>query len=452
MAKFIKRILLFLAVCGCVVFILSQYDVDSVGVVATSCVIIFLAMNGMLSGRIPYGLSLIFYLFTLVFLGIAPLIQYFEGITLWGGPRFTDNDYLETNLILIMALIIYRIVYSYIYKYGYTITLGHNRNNKNIKNYSVSSGILILISVVTTLYLFVIFKFDVLALLLRSVYNEADVASGNTFTFLLNCHFIRPIPAICFLMFKFYGKRDRIAEIVLLFLMLLTNSPTGMARFAVAAFYIPLVFLYSKSVRRPYNFAILMIFGIVVVFPLLDIFRYIGEGGRIGFGIDLMMFASGHFDSYQMFMRVVAEDFITDGRQLLGALLFFVPRSIWPSKPIGSGYVIAYEYNYGLDNLSMNFFGEGYINFGLIGVIIFTLIIAYINANMDRRMWLGERKSPLFTMVFFISMGMEFAIMRGALMNIMPILIGYIFASYIINCIAGYTSMNQSTIVKNNVS
>jgi len=49
------------------------------------------------------------------------------------------------------------------------------------------------------------------------------------------------------------------------------------------------------------------------------------------------MFVARDFDSYQNFAIVFFEDFITYERQLLGALLFWVPRSIWPNKPIGSG-------------------------------------------------------------------------------------------------------------------
>ena len=43
---------------------------------------------------------------------------------------------------------------------------------------------------------------------------------------------------------------------------------------------------------------------------------------------------------------------------------------------------------------------------------------------------------PIFSLIFFETVGMEFAVMRGALQNILPVLIGYILMTQIINIIA----------------
>ena len=64
------------------------------------------------------------------------------------------------------------------------------------------------------------------------------------------------------------------------------------------------------------------------------------------------------------------------GKQLLGAMLFFIPRSIWPSKPIGSGATIAIYQRQSFKNISCPIIGEAIINFGIIGVIIFAVAIA----------------------------------------------------------------------------
>lgn len=397
------------------------------------------------SKNVVYGTSQIFYIFCLFFLGIAPLFQYLEGVTLWGGQPFTETDYVKTNLLILMALISY--------KYIYAKTLTHKYKIKFIQPFvtkpvvyrkTASTLLLIFISIISTIYIFIIFGASVSTLLLRGEYAESEVASAGGLTYLINSFFIRPIPAICLLLFKFYNKKNILAEITLLILMLFTNSPTGMPRFAVAAFYIPLAFLYVKSLTGRHNFALLMVFAIVVVFPFLNTFRLATEGQLVS--IDINMFLAGHFDSYQMFMRVVSTDYITYGYQLLGVLFFFVPRSLWSSKPIGSGYLIAHENNYYFDNLSMNFFGEGYINFGTLGVLAFAIIVAYINARLDRKYWIeGGIHKPLFALIFFESLGMEFAIMRGALLNIFPVLIGYIIATIIINSLSTATFNRYTT-------
>lgn len=86
------------------------------------------------------------------------------------------------------------------------------------------------------------------------------------------------------------------------------------------------------------------------------------------------MFKEGHFDSYQSILSVLNSEIITYGNQLLGVLLFWVPRSIWSNKPIGSGAFMAEITNLDFSNISMNYFAEGYINFGVFGMFLFLLV------------------------------------------------------------------------------
>lgn len=429
--KSAKSIIAYISILALSFFAISTYSVNNIFVVLTFLAIILICTYHIFSPKnVIYGLSQIFYIFCLFFLGIAPLFQYLSGTVLWGGEPFRDIDFIETNMLIIMALVTYRYMYNKTFKKPVNIKV---INNNQVHPGNISSLLLVIISVVTTIYIINIFDGHIMALLIRGKYAETDVVSDGGLSYLINSFFIRPIPAVCFLLYKFYNGKNLVAEIILLLLMLLTNAPTGMPRFAVAAFYIPVAFLYLKSLKKRHNFAFLMVIAIVVIFPFLNTFRAAAEGRLIS----LDMFVSAHFDSYQMFMRVVSTDFITYGRQLLGVIFFFVPRSLWPDKPIGSGYLVAHENGYFFDNLSMNFFGEGYINFGLIGVILFAFFLGYVNARMDRKYWKEAGSSiPLFSLIFFEATGMEFAIMRGALLNILPVLIGYILMTQIIYFVA----------------
>jgi hypothetical protein len=51
-------------------------------------------------------------------------------------------------------------------------------------------------------------------------------------------------------------------------------------------------------------------------------------------------------------MEVVQENGFSYGYQLLSALLFFVPRTIWPGKPESSGLVLG---DYLIENYNFNF-------------------------------------------------------------------------------------------------
>ena len=84
-----------------------------------------------------------------------------------------------------------------------------------------------------------------------------------------------------------------------------------------------------------------------------------------------------NFDASQEFMIAMKWQTITWGYQLLGALFFFVPRAIWATKPIGSGAMLASHQPRAFTNIAMPYWGEGYMNFGILGVVIFTIILAY---------------------------------------------------------------------------
>ena len=412
-----KKIFAIILIIGILYLFFKDYESFNFMIVISFLTIIFIGFKEVFSlNNLPYGLSQIFYLFTLTFLGLAPLYQYLQNITLWGGSPFKDGDFLKVNILLIISLIIYQISYSK--------TLKNKNKLKKIRIKPISNSYLLITSIIATLYIFFIYGANISALIFRSEYMNADVVSGGGLSYLVNTFFIRPIPAICFLLFKFYKKRNRLIEFVLLGLMLLTNAPTGMPRFAVAAFYIPMLFIYVPFIRQKLSFPFVILFALLVIFPLLNLFRLSSE--NINLKIDLSMLLAGHFDSYQMMARVISEDFITYGYQLLGVVFFFVPRFIWPTKPIGSGYLIAHEYDYYFDNLSMNYFGEGYINFGFIGMFAFAIIMGKINGYFDRQYWINKRSSiPVFSLIYCISIGMEFAILRGALLNIFPVFIGY---------------------------
>ena len=416
----VKKNISILLVGIIVYFFLTSYRLENYGVIATFLLIIFFTARGVFScSNVNYGLSQVFYLFSLFFLGIAPLYQYLEGVVFWGAQPFNADNYLQTNLTLILALLVYEFTYKRVFK-GKKIESIINYGL--IRPWSVSSYVLLILSLISSLYIFVvIFHGNVMGMLIRS--SSTDTVAGGA---LIHLFFIRPMPAICFLLFKYYKKSNRIVEFVLFLLMCVTNSPIAIPRFAVAAFYIPLAFIYIRALQKQYNFALFMTFALLVIFPLLHLVRASVDEFSIASSFSMML--EGHFDSYQMLMQVVSTEYITWGRQLLGVILFFVPRGMWASKPIGSGYLIAHENDYYFDNISMNYFGEGYVNFGIIGVVLFAVVIGYFNARMDKKYWLSLYQTPLFVLVFAVTLGMEFVIMRGALLNMLPVYIGYVLA------------------------
>jgi hypothetical protein len=117
------------------------------------------------------------------------------------------------------------------------------------------------------------------------------------------------------------------------------------------------------------------------------------------------------------------------GHQLLGSLLFFVPSSVWSSKPLATGifladYLIA-NYSMWFTNLSAPLVAEGYLDFGPLGVIVYAagtaLLVAYLNKLALRRDKWVALPFALYASVFLM------LVLRGSLM----IAMGFASAAYL---------------------
>jgi hypothetical protein len=119
----------------------------------------------------------------------------------------------------------------------------------------------------------------------------------------------------------------------------------------------------------------------------------------------------------------------TNGKQLMGVALFFVPRSVWPSKPIGSGAYLFNELGLGFNNVACTFLAEGYINFGIIGSLVFASLIAVVIARYDGWYWRrgGRIRFTLPRLFYFVSIGMLFFILRGDLLSSFAYTVGFAF-------------------------
>ena len=163
-----------------------------------------------------------------------------------------------------------------------------------------------------------------------------------------------------------------------------------------------------------------------MVFPFLDKFRSFTTFENFDFIINYNWVKQSHFDAYQNFVRSIEIEFITFGHQLMGALLFFVPRSFWNEKPIGSGSTLAIKMDYIFGGIAMPFIAEGYVNFGFIGSLMFMLFLGIMLGNLDRVAWNLKRlnKDCLFLYYYYFLFGLVFFTMRGDLINSITFIFG----------------------------
>lgn len=75
----------------------------------------------------------------------------------------------------------------------------------------------------------------------------------------------------------------------------------------------------------------------------------------------------------------------------------------------------------------MPYFAEGYINFGYLGIIFFTILFAYINAKLDKFFWIYSLKTYC-SIVYLFYFSIVIFLLRGDLLSSFSYFIGSLLA------------------------
>ena len=222
--------------------------------------------------------------------------------------------------------------------------------------------------------------------------------------------------------------------IAFLLLLLWFKNPLTEKRNALGPIYICLMFLViPKLLNTNVKTLFFLFFTMIIGFPVFAIvthsdatFNAIIKNPRIlieemkGGGI------TNAFNTlnYDAFINITASvDYVSTygysmGYQLLSALLFFVPRSIWENKPYSTGAVVGEHliesHGFTFSNLSNPLVSEGYINFGIIGVFIGAFALAYVIIKLMS--WFKSDDYLKKIMSFYFALHMIF-LLRGDFAN-----------------------------------
>lgn len=218
---------------------------------------------------------------------------------------------------------------------------------------------------------------------------------------------------------------------LLLLLALIGNFPLSLSRYLAGTFYLAIL-LWALPLRhlKPGRFALLLLATLLLAAPLLNAPRMkhftLAPGEQRNFSFLLRTSYSADYDAYAMLCRTLQ---YTDslgpsgGRQLAGALLFFVPRSAWPQKPVGSGSKV-FDYTTpradGWNNVSCPLLAEGYINFGMAGSLMFTLLLSSGIFWYDRTFWArrNQRRRLSYPVLFYpVLVGLLLLLLRGDMLS-----------------------------------
>lgn len=161
----------------------------------------------------------------------------------------------------------------------------------------------------------------------------------------------------------------------------------GIAAAALAFFY------REKIMRKSLAFRGLFLMLILVAGVVLLQYLTVTRGDRFhGVGTVSMFSAAGienflggiviNYEVYEFILdRFPEQRAYLYGSGFVPAFLFFIPRSIWPTKPFSSGHEVTcmwYQTTEPENNLAPLFIGEAYCNFGVFGVILILFITGRI--------------------------------------------------------------------------
>lgn len=386
----------------------------------------------------PFSLVQVHWLFFLTFFVIAPLSQYAANYSCWGYP-VSQTSYVTSNAILFIWAVFF-LAFSTVGAKGATSSAG-NAESFFYRLPQVSKGsvwVVLALSLVATSMLVSLVGFE--NLFSRSTFSlNLDKTQSLLLEKVLRC---TPLFAFTFAFIRFKQSKDCFGALVLgAILLLLADFPFGMPRYNAAAVYGGLMLLCIPSFRRRKGlFPIVFLLLFLVVFPASNVFR-LNE-----FDLDLFAmaigrtfasfsegFCSADYDAYSMLPRAldyVSVHGLTGGAQLLGALLFFVPRVVWPEKPQGSGATIVSAQGQAYTNISCPLPAEGIMNFGVIGLVAFAVLFGIACKRIDASSEMGGWAifHPFLCFLFFF-------MLRGDLLSSFAYTTGFAvvyFATFLI--------------------
>lgn len=420
-----------------IIFLSSSFILDAgsarsidLGVVGT-----FL-LNGLLAcsllahemRRAPFSLGQVHWIFYLCFFVLAPLSQYLYGYWCWDFV-LPVSLLMETNTLLFL----WGAMFALLSCLGRTST--ECRAADSLKGGPIVSdrcaGLMVILSVAATVILAGLVGFD--GLFSRSTYS---LGLNQTMELVID-KVLRGIPVFTVVfIWRRHQQRDGGVGLLMVSLacLFVADFPMGMARYNAAVIYGGLLLLIWRPLyERRGLFAFLFLLAFLIVFPASNVFR------REEFDAALLVskivdvvanlprgFCAGDYDAYSMLARsiIYVRDFGPEmGHQLLSAALFFVPRTLWPAKSIGSGSTVAESQAQLYTNLSCPFPAEGFINFGVFGLLLFAIILGLVCRCLDNWFYKGAGGMRLFypfgCMFFFF-------ILRGDLLSSWAYFVGYL--------------------------
>lgn len=123
---------------------------------------------------------------------------------------------------------------------------------------------------------------------------------------------------------------------------------------------------------------------------LVDAVNFSESAGKFE---DIFILASWDYSVFDVFVTIINElNEHTFGVTNMQYFLSYVPRVLWPDKPLDQGFMLYVTNKFYGDVFSLNgstfagtLAGEGYLNFGIIGVIVYSFVFSMVLYRIYRK-------------------------------------------------------------------
>lgn len=380
-----------------------------IAVMFTFILMFILTIINIFRDKRPYSINKTYWYFNLIFFVLAPIAQYLSNYHVWN-ITLSDSTYIKGNLLIILGNIIHMIFYK-----NNNEVYFEDDYNKPAKD---KSFFLLIIALIC--FVLLILNVGLSNLFLRST-NVSEFSDNKMINTIISS-FLKATPVYCFSLAYITKKKININIILIGILVFLMNFPVSTTRFWMGAIYIGMilmVFVKNKKNNRIQDLMFLVIF--TILFPLTYLFHFYSLEEIIlknKFTFDLAnSYLSVDYDAYSIFLRIinyVAQNGIVFGTQLIGTIFFIIPRAIWPGKPQATGAFLAQATGQNFTNISSPFISEGFINFGIIGIVAFEILLAILSSKFDENYW-SKKKNRYLKIIYPYLIGLLLFYERGAL-------------------------------------
>lgn len=222
-----------------------------------------------------------------------------------------------------------------------------------------------------------------------------------------------------------------IFTLIYLPLFLIINYPPALPRFILFGIVIALSGIFINYFNPVYKFllAAISVPVLFIVFPAIKSLAY-GSLNMSGLTERLTSDVTNYllrvdFDGMVRIASTV--EYLREGggirwgENFLGVTLFFVPRSLWASKPIDSGEIVSVSLGHSYINVSSPLPAEALIGFGIAGpILVFSAISIGVRILETSVRSMEAQLQPNRVILYCLLVGFFMIIMRGSLNGVAP--------------------------------